>query len=44
MSDHLHVHESVRDYHKMIKSISYFHYTEFEINLLFVDIKMLRSI
>jgi len=33
MSDHFHVHESVRDYHKGIKPKSHFHSIELKINL-----------
>jgi len=33
MSDHFHVHESVRDYHKGIKPRSHFHSIELKINL-----------
>jgi len=33
MSDHFHVHESLRDHYKRIKPRSYFHSAEFKINL-----------
>jgi len=33
MSDHFHVHESVRDYHKGIKPRRHFHSIELKINL-----------